>query len=126
MTKNGNGINGYKYKAPQIAEAIIAADGVLSVAARNLGCSRTTLYKYVEKYATVKDALEDARETNIDFVESSLMKQIKEGNVTAMIFFLKTQGKHRGWVERQEITGKDGAPVEIKTIEIVKDYGDSK
>ena len=27
---------------------------------------------------------------------------------TAIIFFLKTRAKNRGYVERQEITGKDG------------------
>jgi hypothetical protein len=113
MPKNGNGINGYRYKADQIAQAITDANGILSLAARNLGCSRTTLYKYVKKYATVQEALEEARETNIDFVESSLMKQIKKGNVTAMIFFLKTQGKHRGWVERQEVAGVKDAPLVI-------------
>jgi len=33
--------------------------------------------------------------------ESQLMKKIKQGNLTAIIFFLKTQAKHRGYVEKQ-------------------------
>jgi len=49
------------------------------------------------------------------FAESELMKLIKEGNVAATIFFLKTQGKKRGYVERQEVTGAEGAPI----IEII-------
>jgi hypothetical protein len=44
-----------------------------------------------------------------------LFKLIKEGNVAATIFYLKTQGKQRGYIERQEVTGADGAPI----IEII-------
>jgi len=121
MAKNANGD---KFTAQQMITAIEKANGNLSVAAEYLGCTRKTVYRYVNKFSTVKDALEDSRETSVDFVENKLMKAIKDGNITAMIFFLKTQGKHRGWVERQEITGKDGAPMEINTVEIVKDYGE--
>jgi hypothetical protein len=28
---------------------------------------------------------------------------LKKGNIAALIFFLKTQGKSRGYVERQEV-----------------------
>lgn len=52
--------------------------------------------------------VEDAREKMLDNVESALYQQALSGNTVAMIFFLKTQGKKRGWVERQEITGADG------------------
>ena len=68
-----------------------------------MGCTTTTLYRYLECYPDLKDVLSDARESAIDFVESSLMKAIEGGNVTAMIFYLKTQAKHRGYVERQEV-----------------------
>ena len=119
---NGNG-NRNKYSAQAIIEALEQTKGNIAHAARLLGCARATVYKYVNTHVTVKNALEDQRETRIDFVENKLMQQIEDGNVTAMIFFLKTQGKKRGWVERQEITGKEGEAMEIKTIEIVKDYG---
>ena len=32
-------------------------------------------------------------------------------DASAVIFFLKTKGKKRGYVERNEVTGKDGAPI---------------
>jgi len=32
-------------------------------------------------------------------------------DASAVIFFLKSKGKRRGYVERNEVTGKDGAPV---------------
>ena len=39
----------------------------------------------------------------IDFAESSLKKQIKDGNTTATTFFLRTRGRKRGYNEKQEI-----------------------
>lgn len=55
----------------------------------------------------------DARESMIDTAESMLYKQIGEGNTTAIIFFLKTQGRQRGYIERQELTGADGERLSV-------------
>jgi hypothetical protein len=42
------------------------------------------------------------------------MQQIDNDNLTAIIFYLKTQGKHLGYVERQEFTGKDGDNLKVE------------
>ena len=91
-----------KYTADGMISAIVEAEGNLTQAAKILGCSRTTVHKYINDYATVKQAYHDINEQTLDFVEDQLMTQIKRGNITAIIFFLKTKGKHRGYVERQE------------------------
>ena len=102
---NGNGLT-----ADRMITAINDAQGFVSKAAELLGVSRATFYNYLKKYATAKQALDDVRSKRHDFVELQLMKGIKEGNITAIIFYLKTQCKHRGYVERvqQEHTGPDG------------------
>lgn len=101
-----------QYTAEQVAQAIKKSRGILTGAAQALGCSRQTVDNYIKKYKTVKDAYHEARETTIDFVETKLLKNIDSGDTTAMIFFLKTIGRNRGYVERQEITGKDGGPIQ--------------
>jgi AcrR family transcriptional regulator len=88
--------------------------GNVSMVARTLNVSRTTLYNYINSHATVKQALDEAREKMIDNVESKLYSKALDGDTTAMIFFLKTQGKLRGYVERQEVTGADGGAVLVK------------
>lgn len=90
-----------KYKAQQMIDAIVEAKGILTEAAKKLGCSRQTLYNYMKRYTTVKEAYNEANEKNKDFVEGKLMDAIDKGNVTAMIFFLKTKAKDRGYIERR-------------------------
>ena len=103
-----------KYTANQMIEALREKHGNLSAAARFLNCSRNTISRYIEKYPTVKAVADEERETLIDFAENQLFKQVQEGNITAIIFTLKTIGKHRGYVERQEVTGADGGAVLVK------------
>lgn len=97
-------------------EAIEKSNGILAQAAKLLNCSRQTVYNYIEKYATVKAAYEEANETTIDFVESKLLEQIKAGNSRLIEFYLKTKAKHRGYTERQEHTGPDGGDLTIKVV----------
>ena len=56
----------------------------------------------------------EARESALDEAESELMKLIRAGNLTAIIFFLKTQGKSRGYSERSDFghATRDG-PVQV-------------
>ena len=91
-----------QYTAEQVAQAIKKSRGILTGAAQALGCSRQTVDNYIKKYKTVKDAYAEARETTIDFVETKLLKNIDSGDTTAMIFFLKTIGRNRGYMERVE------------------------
>jgi hypothetical protein len=103
-----------KFTADEVSEAIVNAKGILATAAQSLGCSRGTVSNYIERYSTVKAAFEEANETNIDNVESKLMAAIDGGDTTAIIFFLKTKAKQRGYVERQEVTGKDGSDLTVR------------
>ena len=103
-----------KYTTAQMIEALREKHGNLSAAARYLGCSRNTIARYIENYPTVKAVYDEERETLIDFAENQLFQQVKDGNITAIIFTLKTIGKSRGYVERQEVTGADGGAVIVK------------
>jgi len=100
-----------KYTSDKMIKAIREKHGNLSAAARYLGCSRNTIARYIENYPTVKAVYDEERETLIDFAENQLFQQVKDGNITAIIFTLKTIGKSRGYVERQEVTGADGGAI---------------
>lgn len=84
-------------------KAIKDTNGFISQAAKRLGISRVQLYRIVNSHPTVKEALDDAREDMKDFAEAQLFKNIKEGKEASVFFFLKTQAKDRGYVEKIEI-----------------------
>ena len=101
-----------------LLKALKKALGVVTTACLNSGCSRETFYKYCKDDAAFKTKVDDISNIAIDFVESQLHKQIQGGSTAATIFYLKTKAKHRGYVERQEITGAEGMPTNFQ-IEII-------
>jgi len=74
------------------------------------------LYEWCKEDTTFKDLVENAKELAIDSVEAKLFNLIEANDTTATIFFLKTRGKNRGYIERQEITGADGKDLAINLV----------
>lgn len=85
--------------------------GVVSTACKEIGISRQTHYRWLSEDEDYKREVEDVSELAMDFAESELHKLIKSGDTTAIIFYLKTKGKKRGYVERQEVDHLNPLPV---------------
>ena len=102
-----NGKNGFSKKredtAQRIIEAIKASNGLLTLAAKKAHVGYTTMWRYTKEFPSVRLAVEEAKETMMDYVEGKLYENIKNGDNACIIFFLKTQGKSRGYIEKQEI-----------------------
>lgn len=111
-----------RYSDGQLEAAIIKGGGFVSFAARSLGMSRQHLYKRIEQSDRLKEVLEEVREEAIDTAELALRNQVIGGNIAAIIFTLKTLGKHRGFVERQEVQSV-GEPVPVRIVEDIVETG---
>lgn len=90
-------------KIGEAATALLKAAGNIADAARLLGCTRQTLWSRVQENKTLKAVCAEAVEETLDLAESKLVDQIKKGNLGAICFYLKTRGRKRGYVEKQEV-----------------------
>jgi|TARA_R110000803_G_scaffold182732_1_gene245130 hypothetical protein len=98
--------------------------GVVTVACRNSEIPRSTFYKWMNEDEDFAKQVTDIENVALDFAESQLHQQIGDNSTAATIFYLKTKGKKRGYIERQEITGADGMPTNFQ-IEIIDKTEDS-
>ncbi|QDP54441.1 MAG: hypothetical protein GOVbin7581_23 [Prokaryotic dsDNA virus sp.] len=114
-----------KYTLEQIKDAIQKAGGFISIACKSLGCTRKTIYNYIEKYPELKETLLEIRESYLDIAEASLIQKVKKGNTPELLFYLKTIGKARGYIEKQQLDLTSGEEQINKIeIEIVKPKSD--
>lgn len=81
--------------------------GNVAAIARSLGVSRGTVLNRINESPSLRRKLDDEREGMIDDAESELYEGALNGDTAKLIFFLKTQGRHRGYGDRIEsaITG---------------------
>lgn len=96
-----------------LVKLILSKRGNVSAVARSYRVSRKAIMDWIEEDPEAQRALKDARETALDDGEDALGKAVKKGEPWAVCFLLKTQGKERGYIERNEVTGKDGDSIKI-------------
>lgn len=83
-------------------EALGRSGGVVAEACIATGIGRSTYYRWYADDCDFREAVDDIAETQIDFVESKLLRAINNGDVTATIFYLKTKGKKRGYSDKAQ------------------------
>lgn len=98
-------------KKKAMIEALEKSLGVVTSAAKQVGIHRSTHYVWLADDPEYKKAVDEIADVAIDFVETNLFQLIQQGDTASTIFYLKTKGKKRGYIERQEITGEEGQPI---------------
>ena len=63
--------------------------------AAKMGISVSTVYDWMNKNPEIAAAIKKGRDKSIDMVENALFKSAINGNVTAMIFYLKNRAPER-------------------------------
>jgi hypothetical protein len=67
----------HRYPASRVAEALTKAQGMVTIAARLLGCSPDTVDSYVKKFAVCAQAKQTARNAILDEAELRLVAAIR-------------------------------------------------
>jgi len=103
-----------------LLKALEKSKCIVTEACKIAGVSRDTYYTYYNKDESFKSSADELANVALDFAESKLfqkMEGIKMGKVTedglivydvapsdtALIFYLKTKGKKRGYIEKTEV-----------------------
>jgi len=82
------------------------------------GIGRTTFFAIMERDPSIGELYKRGKSKVVAKVAQGLIQKALSGDTTSAIFFLKTQARWRE-TERHEITGADGAPIELARIERV-------
>jgi hypothetical protein len=106
VTKSNN------IKKEAMIEALTKSLGVVTLACKEVGIARKTHYEWYNQDEKYKAAVDDLVDVALDFAESMLHKQIQDKDTIATIFYLKTKGKRRGYIEKTEIS-HEGIPTAV-------------
>ena len=90
-------------KKAAMLSALESTLGVVTSAAKKVGISRETHRIWCKEDAEYAAKVAEIADVALDFAESMLHKNIERGSDASVIFYLKTKGKSRGYVERQEL-----------------------
>ena len=90
-------------KKESLLKALEQSLGVVTIACKSVDIPRSTYYKWLKEDEEFKAKVKDLENVALDFAESQLHKQIKDDSTSATIFYLKTKGKNRGYVEKSEL-----------------------
>ena len=91
-------------KKVQLIRALVESHGVVKPACERCGVGRRTYYAYYKDDPDFRRAIDTMNDIALDYVESKLFSNIEKGYEASIIFFLKTRGKERGYVEHKETT----------------------
>jgi membrane-bound ClpP family serine protease len=109
------------YTIEQILGAIQDSLGIMSTIAEELGCDWSTAKKYVNMYEETRVAYANEEERAKDIAEQTIHKAISLDDREAAKWYLSKKGKDRGYGDRMELTGANGAdliPAKQRTVQI--------
>ena len=83
-----------------VKDALEKNGGWLSKAAKALSCTVLQLSAAISQTPELLEKFLEIREYYLDLAENKLISLVKTGDLEAVKFWLKCQGKSRGWTER--------------------------
>lgn len=95
--------NKIKQTKKALIKALESSLGVVTTACNAVGVNRGTFYGYYNNDPEFREAVDEIENVALDFAESSLHQQIADKIPASTIFYLKTKGRKRGYIERNEL-----------------------
>lgn len=104
-----------------LINTIWQCDGKISDVAAAMGCSVKTIYNYVDRWQTVRDAVDGARvgwkEKLVDKAEHGLANKLDAEHWLAIRYALDTLGQDRGYGSRIILAGDEDAQIPVRVVD---------
>lgn len=97
----------------ELIEAIRKTRGLLYLASNVLGVNHVTLSSLIEKDPELAEIWKEEKGKTLDRAEAKLMQAVDKGEQWAITMILRTLGRERGYVERQEVASMSHVKLEI-------------
>ena len=95
-----------RYTVKQVEEALRQGAGIYTIASMRLKCAPNTVKNYVERHPRLQAVCAEIVEMNLDVAEHGLLGHLQEKNLSAILFYLRTKGRTRGYGDKLEVDGK--------------------
>ena len=102
MEQNGTEKTPIKQKYLVFTKAYLDNKGNISEACDDAGIGRTTFYRWMKKH-NFQVLFQEATEKHNDLIFQRILKLALESDKDMLKFWAKTQMRHRGFIEKQEI-----------------------
>ena len=114
-----------KKRKKLMLEALRTHKGLVSYAAKACGVDRSTHYGWIKSDQEYAEAVDNISDYALDVVENTAYEMIEvDKNPAVTIFYLKTKGKKRGYVEKQEIEISTGDMTSLRNV--IKECGEDE
>jgi ACT domain-containing protein len=100
--------------------------GIVTPACKEVGVSRQLYYVYYNNDEEFRKAVDEINEVTLDFAETQLLKNIKNGSERSILFYMKYKARSRGYTEELNINAniKMEQPL-LKPIDELNDFNNS-
>lgn len=97
-------------------KAYVAAGYNISEACKKSGINRHTVLTWKKEDQEFASNMWEIEESISDFVETQMLKQIRNNNPAMIMWFLETKGKNRGYTRKYEM--ENNVKIELSTEQI--------
>ncbi len=87
----------------KLLQALQESLGIVTRACKIADIPRADFYRWFNDDKKFRDAVEDVEDIALDFVEGRHYSLIQQMHPASIIFHLKTKGRGRGYIERNEV-----------------------
>ena len=90
-------------KKQQMIKVLKKTLGVLGPACDTVDITRQTHWRWMNEDESYRKKVEELEDVRLDFAESALFKNMKDGKEKSILYYLDTKGKSRGYVHGPQV-----------------------